>query len=369
MTFYNVIEKYRDFDYDSFFKSISDEDILRVLDKNKLDEFDFLTLLSPKAKNHLEAMAQKARELHLKHFGKAVVLFTPMYIANYCKNRCLYCSYNIDTDIHRHRMTYEEIEREAKAIAETELRNILILTGEDPKMSSVDYILGGIDVLKKYFESISIEIYPLKTKDYEKMVEHGVDGLSVYQETYNEEIYDQVHLSGPKKNYKFRLDAPERGLKAGIRSVTLGPLLGLSKWEEDTFMCGLHLQYLQDKYPEAELGVSVPRIRPGTINFEKLDIVNDIDVVHILLAYRIFLPYVGTNITTRENQTMRDNLVPICISKMSAGVTTEVGGHSLDQDDSGDEQFQISDPRSVREIKDMLLSKGYQPIVKDWMRL
>lgn len=369
MSFYNVVQQYKNFDFDSFFDALTDNDILRILEKNKLDQFDFLALLSPKAKNHMEAMAKRARELHLKHFGKSVVLFTPMYIANYCKNRCMYCSYNMDIDIKRHKMTYEEIEREAKKILETELRNILILTGEDPKMSSVDYILGAIDVLGKYFESISIEIYPLKTQDYRKMVEHGVDGLSVYQETYDEDIYDQVHLSGPKKNYKFRLDAPERGLKAGIRSVTIGPLLGLAKWEKETFICGLHLQYLQDKYPEAELGVSVPRIRPGSIDFEKLDIVEARDVVQILLAYRIFLPYVGTNITTREDQTMRDNLVPICISKMSAGVTTEVGGHSLDQEHSGDEQFQISDPRSVDQIKQMLLSKGYQPIVKDWMRI
>lgn len=293
-------------------------------------------------------MAKKAREIHLKNFGKSIVLFTPMYIANYCTNRCAYCSYNMDTDIKRHKMTYEEIAKESEKIRETELKNILILTGEDKKMSSVDYILGSIDILKKSFESISIEIYPLSTKDYKRMVEKGVDGLSVYQETYDEKIYEKVHLSGPKKNYLFRLDAPERGLEAGIRSVTIGPLLGLAKWEKETFLGGLHLEYLQKKYPHAELGVSVPRIRPGSIDFHKLDTVDDVDLVHILLAYRIFLPYVGTNITTRESKYIRDNLVPICISKMSAGVTTEVGGHSL-KEDSGDEQFTISDPRSVDE--------------------
>lgn len=368
MSFYKVVDEYKDFDFLGFLNSVKDEDIIEILEKDKLDRYDFLALLSPVAKNHLEAMAKKAREIHLKNFGKSIVLFTPMYIANYCTNRCAYCSYNMDTDIKRHKMTYEEIAKESEKIRETELKNILILTGEDKKMSSVDYILGSIDTLKKSFESISIEIYPLSTKDYKRMVEKGIDGLSVYQETYDEKIYDKVHLSGPKKNYLFRLDAPERGLEAGIRSVTIGPLLGLAKWEKETFFGGLHLEYLQKKYPHAELGVSVPRIRPGSIDFHKLDTVDDVDLVHILLAYRIFLPYVGTNITTRESKYIRDNLVPICISKMSAGVTTEVGGHSL-KEDSGDEQFTISDPRSVDEIKDMLLSKGYQPIVKNWLQI
>lgn len=367
MSFYEVVKEYENFDFKGFLESRTDEDVLRAINKRKLDRYDFLTLLSPVAKNHLEAMAQRARELHLQNFGKAVVLFTPMYIANYCINRCSYCSYNLDTDITRHRMTEEEMRREAEKIAETELKNILILTGEDPKRSSVDYILNSIDIMKEYFESISIEIYPLETEDYKRMVERGVDGLSVYQETYDEEVYDKVHLSGPKKNYRFRLDAPERGLKAGMRSVTIGPLLGLAKWEKETFFAGLHLEYLQKKYPEAELGISVPRIRPGSMDFEDLDEVRDIDLVHILLAHRIFSPHVGTNITTRESAEMRDNLVPICISKMSAGVTTEVGGHSLEED-SGDEQFEISDPRSVDEIKAMLLEKSYQPVVKNWLQ-
>ncbi len=368
MSFYEIVEEYKAFDFDRFLINRTEEDVLKVLDKRKLSRMDFLTLLSPAAKNCLEDMAKKARELQLKHFGKSVVLFTPMYIANYCINRCIYCSYNLDTSIRRHKMTYDEIRKEAKKIRETELQNILILTGEDHHRSSVDYILGAIDILKDYFQSISIEIYPLDTEDYKKMVERGVDGLSVYQETYDEEVYDRVHLSGPKKNYLYRLDAPERGLKAGIRSVTIGPLLGLAKWQKETFFGGLHLEYLQNKYPEAELGISVPRIRPGSMDFEDLDRVEDVDLVQALLAYRIYHPYVSTNVTTRESAKMRDNLLPICISKMSAGVTTEVGGYSLEQE-SGDEQFEISDPRSVDEIKDMLLSRGYQPVVKNWMQI
>lgn len=368
-SYYDIVKEYEDFDFDGFLQSRTDEDVLRAIYKRKLDRYDFLTLLSPAAKNHLEEMAHRARELHLKHFGKSVVLFTPMYIANYCVNRCSYCSYNCDTDIARHKMSQEEIRRECEKIRETELKNILILTGEDPKRSSVDYILESIDTIKEYFDSISIEIYPLELEDYKRMVARGVDGLSIYQETYDEKVYDRVHISGPKKNYRFRLETPERALEAGIRSVTIGPLLGLAKWEKESFFGGLHLEYLQEKFPEAELGVSVPRIRPGSIDFHNLDNVYDEDLVHILLAYRIFLPYVGTNMTTREGMEMRDNLVPICISKMSAGVTTEVGGHSLEDDDIGDEQFVISDPRSVDEVKAMLLSKGYQPIVKNWVQI
>lgn len=369
MTFYKVIEEYKNFDYDSFFKSITDEDIISILKKDKINKYDFLALLSPKAKNHLGLMAEKAKRIHLKNFGKSVVLFTPMYIANYCVNRCLYCSYNIDTNIKRHQMTINEIKDEAKEISKTELKNILILTGEHKEKSSVSYVVEAVKAIKEYFESISIEIYPLDTDEYRLMVENGVTGLSIYQETYNQDIYKKVHLSGPKRDYKYRLNAPERALQAGIRSVTIGPLLGLAKWEKETFLCGLHLEYLQNKYKEAELGVSVPRIRPGTINFDNLDDIEDKDIVHILLAYRIFLPYVATNITTREGKYLRDNLIPICISKMSAGVTTEVGGHTLEIDDSGDEQFEIADNRSVEEIKDMLLSKGYQPIVKDWVQI
>ena len=368
MSFYNVINSYKDFDFESFLNEVDDNDILNILEKDKLNQYDFLALLSPTARKHLEEIAVKAREVHLKHFGKSIVLFTPMYIANYCVNKCAYCSYNFDNSIKRKKMTYEQIDLESRKILETGLKNILVLTGEDKKRSSVDYILGAIEVLKKYFDSISIEIYPLFEEDYVRMVKVGVDGLSIYQETYNEEVYDRVHLSGPKKNYMFRLDAPERALKANMRSVTIGPLLGLHDWREETFFGGLHAEYLQNKYPFAEIGVSVPRIRPCTKDFNNIKTVDEVDLVQILLAYRLFLPYASTTVTTRESRFMRDNLIPICISKMSAGVSTEVGGHSLEED-AGDEQFEISDPRSVDEVKQAILERGYQPIVKNWIQI
>lgn len=367
MSFYDVITSYKDFNFEIFFNRVDDNYIFNILQKEKLDEFDFLALLSPVAKKYIEEIAIKAREVHLKHFGKSIILFTPMYISNYCINRCVYCSYNMSNSIKRKKMTYEQIELEAQKIAETNLKNILILTGEDVKRSSVEYIIKAIDVLKKYFDSISIEIYPLSTEDYKKMVEAGVDGLSIYQETYDEEVYEKVHISGPKKNYRFRLDAPERALRANIRGVTIGPLIGLADWRRETFFGGLHGKYLQDNYPAAEIGVSVPRIRPCTSFFNDIKAINEIELVQILLAYRLFLPYAGITVTTRESAYIRDNLIPLCISKMSAGVSTEVGGHSLEE--KGDEQFEISDGRSVDEMKEVILGKGYQPIVKNWVKI
>lgn len=367
MSFYDVITLYKNFDFENFLSTVNDEYILTILEKDQIDELDFLALLSPAATKYLEKIAIKAKEIHLKRHGKSIVLFTPMYISNFCVNKCAYCSYNMTNKIKRKKMSYKQIEIEAQKIAETNLKNILILTGEDKKRSPVEYILKSIDILKKYFESISIEIYPLSTADYEKMVLAGVDCLSIYQETYDEEIYDKVHISGPKKNYKFRLDAPERALKANMRSVTIGPLIGLADWRIDSFFGGLHGKYLQKKYPAAEIGISVPRIRPCTKEFNDIKTINATELVQIILAYRLFLPYASITITTRESAFMRDNLIPLCINKISAGVSTEVGGHSLE--DSGDEQFEISDRRSVDEIKKVILEKGYQPIVKNWINM
>lgn len=365
MSFYKDYLRYKNFDHDSFFNEITDDDVLRAINKDKLDELDYLTLLSPKASNHLEEMAQKSHNLTVQHFGKTIILYTPMYLANYCVNRCSYCGFNIDNDICRKKLTIEEIELEAKAISETCLKHILILTGESKKDTPVEYIIDAVKAIKKYFDSISIEIYPLTEEEYKKVIDAGVDGLTVYQEVYDEGIYDRVHLAGPKKNYMFRLDAPERACKGKIRTVNIGALLGLDEWYKEAFITGLHAKYLQDKYSDVDVSVSLPRIRPHIGVFDDVYPVHDKELVQIMLATRIFLPRVGITISTREEEEFRNNIMPLGVTKMSAGVSTEVGGHS--SEDKTESQFEISDKRSVNEIREDILSKGYQPVFKDWM--
>lgn len=329
---------------------------------------DFLTLLSPQAANYLEAMAQKAHRLTVQHFGRTVLLFTPMYLSNYCGNQCVYCSFSSNHRLVRKKLTLDEVEEEAKSIAATGLRHILILTGESQKHSPVSYIEDCVKVLKKYFDSISIEIYPLTTEDYTRLVKAGVDGLTIYQEVYNEETYDQLHPRGPKKNYRFRLDAPERGCRAKMRGVNIGALLGLEDYRKEAFFTGLHASYLQNKYMDTEISVSIPRIRPNIGGFTPKFSVPDRSLVQIILAFRLFMPRMGITLSTRERAELRNNLVRLGITKMSAGVSTEVGGHTI-KNSTGTGQFEISDNRSVAEIKEMLLQMGYQPVFKDWHQL
>lgn len=367
MSFYNTIELYKGFKYDEFFENLSSDDILKIIKKDKLTEYDFLALLSPKAGQLLEEMATEARKKTLQHFGKTILLYTPMYLANYCVNKCAYCSFNLENDITRRMLTIEEIDKEAKAIAATGLKHILVLTGESQKHTPVSYIIEAIRVLKRYFDSISIEIYPLTVEEYSEVIEAGLDGLTIYQEVYDSRIYDKVHLAGPKKNYLFRLDAPERACKGKIRSVNIGALLGLNDWRLEGFMTGLHAKYLQDKYPEVDVSVSLPRIRPHVGVFEEVVEVSDRSLVQIILALRLFKPNIGITVSTREKQEFRDNLIPLGVTKMSAGVSTEVGGHTTKDNDTS--QFEISDKRSVEEIRKAILSAGYHPVFKDWMQI
>lgn len=366
MGFYEVYSKYKNFDFKGFLQRVNRQEILKILQKDKINRNDFLKLLSPVAANFLEEMAQKAHKLSLKHFGRAILLYTPIYLSNYCVNRCAYCSYNVKNNITRKKLTFSEIEKEAQNISSTGLRHILVLTGESRKETPLEYIIEAIKILKRYFSSISIEIYPLTEVEYSQVIEAGVDGLTIYQEVYNEQVYDEVHISGPKKDYEFRLDAPERAARAKIRSVNIGALFGLYQWDEEAFFAGLHAEYLQNKYPDVEISVSLPRIRPHVGSFKEIYTVRNKDLVQIMLALKLFLPFVGITISTREKQEFRDNLIPLGITKMSAGVSTEVGGHSLTS--KGDRQFEISDKRSVEQVKQAILLKGYQPIFKDWMK-
>ncbi len=360
-----VVDSYKDFDFDEYFSKVTIEDVRKSIYKDNLSPKDLLNLLSPKAVEVLEEIAQRANKLTKQYFGGAVLLYTPLYLANYCVNLCAYCGYSAKNKIKRRKLTMEEIEVEAKAISSQGFKHILILTGESEYHNPTEYIVEATKILKKYFPSVSIEIYPMNEESYRKVVEAGVDGLTVYQEVYNKEIYKKVHIKGPKSNYSFRIDAPERGAKAGMRTLGIGALLGLEDFRKEAFFTGLHGDYLLKKYPEVDIAYSFPRIRPCVGGYDDILPLSDMDLVQAILAMRIFKPTASLNISTRESGELREHLIPLGVNKISAGVSTHVGGHSSDVE-VGEEQFEISDGRSAVEIKNMLINKGYQPIFKDW---
>ncbi|MGL4773543.1 MAG: 2-iminoacetate synthase ThiH [Clostridium sp.] len=367
MSFYNVIEKYRDFDFNGYFEKVTLDDVRRSIHEENKTHEDLLNLLSPMALNALEEMAEKSREVTLKHFGRTVLLYTPMYLANYCINKCAYCGYNVENKIHRKKLTLEEVDKESEFIKEMGIKHLLILTGESKFHSPVSYIEECVTLLKEKFPSIAIEVYAMDEEEYKQLVDAGVDGLTIYQETYDEEVYDRVHISGPKKDFKYRLDAPERGAKAGMRTVGIGALLGLSDFRRDAFFTALHGEYLSKKYREVDISYALPRIRPCESDFHDITKVNDRNFVQMLLAFKIFNETAGINISTRERKGFRENLIPLGVTRMSAGVSTEVGGHSIEN--SGESQFDIEDNRSTVEVKEMIKAMGYQPIFKDWERI
>lgn len=370
MSYYDILLKYRDLPFEKIFRGFSSQDIERAVHAEGSDPERFLALLSPAAEEFLEPMAQKAHALTLRHFGRTIQLYTPMYLSNFCENECAYCGFNAKNRISRKTLTLGEVEKEAAFIASTGIEHLLILTGDARKKSPPSYIKECLEVLKKYFSSISAEIYALSEDEYADLVRSGIDGLTLYQETYSEADYDRVHKAGPKKDFRFRLDAPERAAKNGMRNVNVGALLGLGDWRKEVFLMGLHALYLQDRYGEVEVGASLPRLRPHAGHFKDIREVDDRNIVQIILALRLFLPRLGIALSTRESAGLREDLLPLGITRMSAGSTTRVGGHTIPSlEGENIPQFEISDPRDVEEMKAMLVSKGYQPVLKDWMQI
>ncbi|MCF7908101.1 MAG: 2-iminoacetate synthase ThiH [Candidatus Omnitrophica bacterium] len=350
MSFYNIYHKYKNCSFE------------------ELPNQELTKLLSLEAEKSLEAMAQKAKTLTLQNFGKTISLYTPLYLSNYCENECLYCGFNANNKIPRRKLKIDELKKEAKFIAKTGLQHILILTGESKKLSPLSYIKESVKILNKLFSSISIEIYPLSQTEYKELIAAGVDGLTIYQEVYSQSEYKKLHPAGPKQDYQFRLDAPERAARAGIRTINIGSLLGLAPWRKEAFFMLKHAEYLQNKYPEIEMSISLPRLRPQFNNFQTPYEVSDKNIVQIITAARIFMPRLGITLSTRENSQLRNNLIKLGITKMSAGSTTAVGGHTLEKTYIKNSlQFEISDKRDVSQIKIMLLKEGYQPVLKDWV--
>jgi 2-iminoacetate synthase len=344
-------------------------DVKNVLNKETLGAEDLAVLLSPSAEPLLEKMARRAKIETAKHFGNTVCMFTPLYIANYCENYCVYCGFNCSNKIRRGKLSIDEIESEYKTISETGLREILLLTGESKSASPVEYIAEAVSLAKKFFSTIGVEVYPMNSDEYAVLRKAGADFVSVYQETYNTVKYEEVHLRGPKRVFPYRFNSQERALMGGMRGVAFGSLLGLSDFRKDAYAAGLHAFFIQKKYPWAEISYSLPRLRPYINNADNNpNDVHETQLLQVMLAYRIFMPYAGITISTRERAGFRDNVAGLAATKISAGVKVGIGGHG-DNEQKGDEQFEISDPRSVEEVRKALIDKGLQPVFTDYVRV
>lgn len=359
-----VVEASKNYDYDSYTAT----DVRRALKADPVTPKDFAALLSPAALPFLEEIAQAAQRETRKHFGNSVNMFTPLYIANYCENYCIYCGFNCHNKIRRAMLNAEQIDMEMAAIAKSGLQEILILTGESRVKSDVKYIGEACKIARKYFKVIGLEVYPMNSDEYAYLHECGADYVTVFQETYNSDKYETLHLAGHKRIFPYRVNAQERALMGGMRGVGFGALLGLDDFRKDAFATGYHAWLLQRKYPHAEIAFSCPRLRP-IINNDRINPmdVHEAQLLQVVCAYRLLMPFASITISTRECARVRDNLVQIAATKISAGVSTGIGEHVDEIEEKGDDQFEISDGRSVDEVYQALVQNHLQPVMNDYV--
>ena len=349
-------------------------DVRAALSHDTCTVEDFKALLSPAAQPFLEQMAQRAQIETQKHFGNTVYIFTPLYIANYCENYCVYCGFNCYNKIRRLQLSYEQIEHEMKVIADSGMEEILILTGESKAKSDIKYIGEACKLARKYFKMVGLEVYPVNSEDYKYLHECGADYVTVFQETYDSDKYETLHLMGHKRVWPYRFESQERALMGGMRGVGFSALLGLSDFRKDALATALHVYYLQRKYPRAEMSISCPRLRP-IINNDKINPhdVHETQLCQIICAYRIFLPFAGITVSSRESASFRNGIAKIAATKVSAGVSTGIGDHESkytgenDGDAEGDEQFEINDSRSIDTMYKDMSSEGLQPVLNDYL--
>ena len=346
------------------------EDVRRVLQEETIDVEGLKVLLSPAAEPFLEELAEKAKAVRTRYFGNSVYLFTPLYISNYCDNLCVYCGFNCKNQIHRAKLDEAGIEEELKNIAKTGLQDILILTGESERHSPISYIGRACELAKKFFKVVGVEIYPANVEDYAYLRECGCDYVTVFQETYNWENYKTLHLLGNKSIFPYRLETQERALRGGMRGVGLAALLGLDDFRKDAFATALHAHLLQRAYPHGEISISCPRLRP-IVNDDTINAgdVGEAQLLQVILAYRLFLPYANITISTRETARFRNGVLPLAATKLSAGVSTGIGEHSsgTKQQEEGDAQFEIADSRTVAEAMEDVKALGMQVVMSDYI--
>ncbi|WP_337465921.1 2-iminoacetate synthase ThiH [Megasphaera sp.] len=349
----------------------TEKDVRLALSKEHLDPRDFMALLSTAAAPFLEEMAQKAHLVTRRHFGNNITILTPIYFANYCDNYCIYCGFNSHNKIKRARLTDEELHRECKNIADTGIEEVIMLTGESPKMSDIKYIGNAVKIARQYFRVINMEIYPVNSEDYKYLHECGADYVTVFQETYNSDKYATLHLAGHKRIFPYRFYSQERAILGGMRGVGFAALLGLDDYQKDALATGMHAWLMQRKYPHAEISLSCPRLCP-IINNDKIN-PKDVDerkLTQIICAYRLFMPYACIVVSSRESARYRNAIMKIAATKVSASVCVGIGGH-LENDGSemGDEQFEITDGRSFDQMYSDIKSMGLQPVTSEYIYL
>ncbi|MBQ3342786.1 MAG: 2-iminoacetate synthase ThiH [Kiritimatiellae bacterium] len=349
-------------------------DVRRALERERCGEDELRALLSPAAAPFLEKMAERARAETVKHFGNTVYIFTPLYIANHCENYCVYCGFNCYNPIRRMKLDKAQIEREMEVIARSGMEEVLILTGESRSASGVEYIGDACELARKYFRLVGLEVYPMNTDEYRYLRERGADYVTVFQETYDVEQYEKLHLMGRKRVWPYRFDAQERALRGGMRGVAFSALLGLSDFRKDALATALHACWLQRKYPEAEISLSCPRLRPIANHADiRPGEIGERELCQVLCAYRLFLPFAGITVSSRESASFRNGITKIAATKVSAGVSTGIGDHASkygeapDSDREGDEQFEISDARSLAKMYADLTGEGLQPVLNDYV--
>jgi len=345
----------------------------------------FAALLEPNDKEQFEAMAQEARSLTRQNFGRTMRMFAPLYLSNECINNCRYCGFSRDNPILRVTLSVDEVVAEARYLAEHGFRQVLLVAGEHPKFVSEGYLVDCVRALRPLFSSIALELGPMETAEYERLVEAGAEGLVVYQETYDRSVYSEMHTSGPKRDFDWRLDCPERAYAAGFRRIGIGALFGLAPWRAEAMALAAHLEYLLKRCWQSDLTVSIPRLRPAAGEFVPPCSIGDRDLAQLICAFRICFPQVGIVLSTREPAALRDVLVSLGVTMMSSGSHTEPGGYTgqgrgavhqtvrgriLPPDEDVNSiatgQFEISDERSPAEVASVLRRRGFEPIWKDW---
>ncbi len=369
MSFYDEIKRTSWTEIEKEINGRSDADVQAALGAVRpggVDLNHFMSLLSPAADRYLEKTAGHAHSITRQRFGNTISLFAPLYVSNFCNNSCAYCGFNSKNPVRRLALTPKQARAEGEFIHRMGFRHVLLVSGEARQVATLDYFIEITGMLRPLFSSIAVEIYPMGVEEYRALIAGGVDGLTVFQETYSERAYERFHLGGKKRDFQWRIETPDRGGEAGFRRIGLGALLGLENWRVEGFYMGLHAKHLMRKYWKSQVSISFPRLRPAAGSFEVPHEVSDKDFVQLLVALRLFLPDTGFTLSTREPAELRDHLIPLGITSMSAGSKTDPGGYTHPQPEGAEAQFEISDDRDPETVADVIRQKGYEPVWKDW---
>ena len=363
-TFYDELLNHNWHDLKASIHRKSEKDVRRALDAEQCGLEGFKALISPAAVPFLEEMAQRSMELTRKRFGKTIQLYIPLYLSNYCANSCVYCGFSCSNTVERKILSLAEVQNEVAAIKKMGYDHILLVSGEAPGKANAGYFQEVLAMIRDDFSQLAMEVQPLEQHEYEQLIDRGLSFVCLYQETYNQHNYGKYHPQGPKADFKYRLETPDRLGRAKIHKIGLACLLGLEDWRTDSLFTAIHLNYLEKTYWQTRFSVSLPRLRPHEGHFQPKHVVGDRNMVQLICAWRLFSPEVEISISTRESRRFRDNILRLGVTSFSAGSSTKPGGYA----NPGDElqQFSVDDNRSPREIANMIRQQGYEPVWKDW---